>query len=283
MNIEEAVSKLFTVTGSGRYKRTVEHDSLVLDTYANTFYWNSRGFGGDVADFLSTLCNVPYNTAKLISDAPVEVKETPDKQIINQNLYKVLWENGKTKRDFWYTRGFNDAVIDMYYLGYMAGFYTLPCVLNNVLNAVILRTPDKVISEVQGSRISLFGYDQLKSNTVLIVESAMDVPLLRMFGFDAVSHNYGSNVWKKEWSSLFLDKDVYYIPDNDLAGEQAIKRLDFSCKVAAWPKGTPEHFDTGKLYLNNPDKFESNVSYLMQHAVPIEFIKEIKNVKRNRY
>lgn len=42
----------FSVCGRGRYLTTREHDSLVLDTHNQSYYWNSNGERGDVIDWL---------------------------------------------------------------------------------------------------------------------------------------------------------------------------------------------------------------------------------------
>jgi DNA primase len=51
--IEEVVGEDgFTVTGGRRYRRTQEHDSLVIDTREQYYVWNSQGETGDVIDWV---------------------------------------------------------------------------------------------------------------------------------------------------------------------------------------------------------------------------------------
>ena len=50
--IEEIIAEELTITGHGRYRKTATHDSLVIDTVDQTYFWNSRGEQGDVIDWL---------------------------------------------------------------------------------------------------------------------------------------------------------------------------------------------------------------------------------------
>ena len=50
--IEDVISAAFTLTGTRRYRRAKEHDSLVVDIQEQSFFWNSRGKGGDVIDWV---------------------------------------------------------------------------------------------------------------------------------------------------------------------------------------------------------------------------------------
>lgn len=273
MNIQEAVSLKYTLLGHGRYLRTKEHDSLVIDTLGNSYYWNSRGEGGGVVEFLLRHVGLNFDTAKAIATPQVEVKPAQHETL---NPGFVARAHSIGKRDFWYTRGFDDAVIDLYQLGQIADMYVLPFFVQGELTAITLRSVNKFISEVPGSRLSLFGYDVLDQHKIFFVESPLDVPLLRRFGFNAVSHNYGNNVWDNSWTGLLSDYDVIFIPDNDPAGQVSVKRIKLSCRVVQWPKVTPRGFDVGKLYTANPEAFVRNMQYLEQHAVPLDFIRGFK-------
>lgn len=269
MNIEQVVGLKYTVVGNGRYRTTKEHDSLVVDTFRNTYYWNSRGEGGSAADFLIRHIGMSKKSAEILATPPLEF-EKPKKRL-NIEFVNRAFSSGK--RDFWYQRGFNDAVINLYKLGQVADVYVVPFFFESNLTAVLLRTPDKFISEVTGSELSLFGWDNLTTDPILFVESPLDVPLLRRFGFNALSHNYGNNVWDDSWTGLLASRDVIFIPDNDPAGMHSVKRVNLSCRVVTWPKITPKGFDMGKLYFSNPDSFIKNVNYLINNAVPIDFIR----------
>ena len=271
MNIVEAVETLFTPIGTGRYLKTLEHDSLVIDTERNSFFWNSRGFGGDVYTFLTRVAKFSEAVAKR-SATPIR-KVLVSKDIpLKRDLHKIFHSYGKNHRDFWYERGFTDSVIDLYLLGYMSNLYSIPFIMWGELKSLILRGNNKFITEIQGSHKSIFGLDQIQSDKIFLVESPLDVPIFRMFNLDAISFTYGANAWDASWNGLLSNYDVTVIPDNDKAGNQLIKKLGFYCKVVDWPKQTPYGFDIGKLYLNNPGKFLDNLAYLDEHSIPITFI-----------
>ena len=49
--------------GSGRYRRLEDHDSCVIDTYRNNFYWNSKGKNGDIINFAQSYYEVDFKAA----------------------------------------------------------------------------------------------------------------------------------------------------------------------------------------------------------------------------
>jgi len=53
-SIVEVVGETFELRRSGRFWRSVEHDSLVVDPGAGAWFWNSRGTSGDVIDWVRT-------------------------------------------------------------------------------------------------------------------------------------------------------------------------------------------------------------------------------------
>ena len=42
----------YTLTGTGRYLKTKEHNSLVIDTHTGSYYWNSKSESGDIIDWV---------------------------------------------------------------------------------------------------------------------------------------------------------------------------------------------------------------------------------------
>lgn len=51
-NLADLVGKKFTTTGQGRYLKTTEHDSLVIDTQQQMYFWNSHSEHGDIIDWV---------------------------------------------------------------------------------------------------------------------------------------------------------------------------------------------------------------------------------------
>jgi len=59
--------------GNGRYKRLEKHDSCVIDTIRNEFYWNSLGKNGDIINFVQIYYETNFNTAvEIISGKNLE-------------------------------------------------------------------------------------------------------------------------------------------------------------------------------------------------------------------
>ncbi len=275
MDIEAAVNLKFTVVGNGRYKRTLEHDSLVLDTERNVYFWNSRNTGGDVADFLIKFCGVHPKIAWTMSDPATALYERKEVSL-KKNIHEILWQNGKNHREYWYSRGYEDWIIDKYKLGYLTKNYTLPCVMEGELKAVMLKN-ENFVSYLEGSSLSLFGLDialSVADKPLLLVESSLDVPILDQHGFRAVGRIYGNQAWDHAWNKYFLKEQVIIIPDNDSAGYGILSKIKFHAKVVRWPKEVPKGFDINKLYLRNPEKFTSNVQWLIDNSVPIEFMRQ---------
>ena len=62
--IEEVIGQTHELIGSGHWLRLKDHDSCVIDTQSQRFYWNSRNLDGDVYDWLMTLHNWDFAEAK---------------------------------------------------------------------------------------------------------------------------------------------------------------------------------------------------------------------------
>ncbi len=54
------------MVGNRRWRSLKQHNSLVIDSYKNEFYWNSRGENGDIINFIMALYNVDFKHAKSI-------------------------------------------------------------------------------------------------------------------------------------------------------------------------------------------------------------------------
>jgi hypothetical protein len=52
IHLADLVSETFPLAGSGRYRKTKEHDSLVVDTLKEEYWWNSHNEHGDAIDWV---------------------------------------------------------------------------------------------------------------------------------------------------------------------------------------------------------------------------------------
>jgi hypothetical protein len=51
IHLADLIGETFPLTGSGRYRKTKEHDSLVVDTLKEEYWWNSHNEHGDAIDW----------------------------------------------------------------------------------------------------------------------------------------------------------------------------------------------------------------------------------------
>lgn len=278
----ELVGEKFEITGNGRYRKTKEHSSLVIDVERDLFYWNSRGIAGDAFVWLTEVENHTIQSAKEIikkmerleNQVYVEIQNTSGEEIlVYPRLVEIFWKNGKLNRDYWYTRGFTDRTIDRFQLGFYNGWNTIPFFLNGTfMNFQIRRdTPDKRIKNwYRGVGPLLYNADLLKySPTIIITESPTDAVLLNQNGFPAVSHNGGADFWTPVWYKYFIQQHLIYILyDNDPAGKSGAKRVakalgENRCYVYNF-EDFPEKFDVGdwfKIPGNSRDTFFAEVVY----------------------
>lgn len=63
IRLEDVIGQTYELSSSGRWLRLKDHDSCVIDTWNQRFYWNSRNLGGDVYDWLMALHNWDFTQA----------------------------------------------------------------------------------------------------------------------------------------------------------------------------------------------------------------------------
>jgi len=95
-HIEEIIEEDFTVTGNSRYRRTKEHDSLVIDTAEQYYVWNSQGETGDVVDWLQRRRNWDFKAAieflcqRAHLEQPVWSKEENQRAVARRQVEDAL-------------------------------------------------------------------------------------------------------------------------------------------------------------------------------------------------
>lgn len=237
--LETLVEEDFGLRGHGRYKRSLIHDSLVVDTERDLFFWNSRGVYGDVVDYLTKVRGWSKRKSekfvrtlhKKYIDKGLKLgivsDERPSLEFIDA-FYENLKRHGKF--EYFEKRGLNRSTIDRYKLGYFSrggiDFYTVP----------IYEELEPVNVQVRTERIKSLGrkivYKMYKLGrvcvqnshflkilkTVYLVEGLIDCLLLTQFGYPTVSTDSGL-AWRDEFFKLFGNvRTLYIIQDNDQAG-----------------------------------------------------------------
>ena len=247
--LERLVSKKFTVVGSGKYLKTLEHDSLVIDTEKDYFYWNSKNIKGTPLDWLVRIENLPYNLAKeilnsmydAVTEIELEEKTEQNLQELDESIVEYFYENGLSSREYWYKRKFTDKIIDEFKLGYYNGWYTIPIYVDGKLKNISMRRdfPKKAIkSYMSGVGPLPFNFDIIKYfNKVYFVEGPTDVISMVQNGLPAVCTNSGTHYFDDAWLEYFMKvKTVFILFDNDEAGISGAKYMAnklgiYKCKI----------------------------------------------------
>ena len=235
--LETYISEDFTFTNThGRYLRTAEHDSLVYDRVRDAFFWNSRNLSGGLYTYLTKVRNMPAREASNLSRqqptnfANIYVKEK-EPIVVSPNLVDIFYERGKNNREYWYNkRGYTDATIDDFKLGYTGEWYTIPIFVDGEFRNFQLRRdePEKASkSWYSGVGPLPFNFSTLDyTDWVVISEGPPDCIMLRQNDIPSVSQNNGAGYWNPDWNPKFARlKKIYIVYDNDEAGNKGSVKL----------------------------------------------------------
>lgn len=235
--LEKVVGLDQNLVGSGRYRKTEEHSSLVLDLEKQIWYWNSQNLKGGPLEYLLFIRKLPEDMARaLINDlSGVSASEyVPHRMgepvFPNEKLVDIFWKNGLNDRDYWYHRCLVDSTIDRFRLGKYDGLWTLPIYVNGKFRNFQCRTdvPKKLIKPwYRGVGPLLFNSNILQIvRRVFITEGPIDAILMNQVGYPAVSHTGGANGWNDSWFPFFRNqKEIFYVADNDKAGYAAARKV----------------------------------------------------------
>lgn len=232
--LESIISKDHTLRGSGNYLRSLEHDSLVVDLSKQIWYWNSKGLAGDMFDWFIKVKGYSKARARdavgqhdplLVLTRGMEKKE---KVYVNENLVDAFFNLGKFYRDYWYNRGYTDATIDLFKLGYSGDWYTIPIFVDGKFRNFQCRTPDKRMRHwYRGVGPLPFNIDFVKNKDFFVLtEGPVDAIMCMQYGIPAMSTNTGAGYFETGWIGEFKNlKEVWVIHDNDTAGKKGARRI----------------------------------------------------------
>lgn len=239
MNLEELIGQDYTITGKGRYLKTLEHDSLVIDTERQRFFWNSRNLYGGIYDWLIKVKGLSHEEAKehklqepaLLFDRAVEHKK--DSIVVMPELVEIFYNLGKQHREYWYNeRGYTDETIDRFKLGYSGtGWHTIPIFVEGLFKNFQCRRENSRMMRPWyrdlGALPFNFGILNICSE-VFLTEGPVDAIMLRQNGLPAVSQTTGAgarNVYGKYFEKFAKIEKVFIIYDNDKAGNHGAKQV----------------------------------------------------------
>ena len=241
--LEEVIAKDFELKGQGRWLKAVEHDSLVIDTKRQLFFWNSRGISGDLYVYLNEIKKFDHSTCinylkNIDGYTGTFIQEIKDKTetVVYPKLVDVFYENGLTKPiKYWTDRGINKTTISRFKLGTVdwsdgGFFHTIPIYQDGIFKNFQLRrdVPMKQMKHYYtGVGPLLFNSDIMKlTDEIIITEGPTDCIRLIQEGIPAVSHNSGAGNWEASWYKYFIhQKKIYVVYDNDSAGRIGAKNV----------------------------------------------------------
>ncbi len=279
---------------SGIWGRSQQHDSLVVNEENQTWFWNSRGIKGDVIDYLVLVRGLSKAKAREYARSVMSggTDKEPNAVYPYEKLIEVMWEAGKTNRDYWYKRHLRDDTIDRYRLGFYQGWYLIPIYHgSNFLNFQIRRDePDKKIGKWYKQMLPVLFNDGILPFTkkIYITEGTVDAILLNQEGLPAVSQ-MGTNTWQVEWFEKFANiPEIIYIEDNDEAGRFASKAIA-NClgldrvKIVTWD-GKPEKYDTVDFFREggNIENLKNYIAENSKYLYEMETLHDSRNRFRRR-
>lgn len=221
--------------GHGRYLRAEEHDSLVVDTRAGYYNWNSRGEAGDVFTWLQQRLGLSFLEAKAAlergdygrASLPTSARAPQPVPALPPDLHLRYYRNlDDAARAWWYAQGINDAAMSRFFLGvcdyhplYRQTTYTIPVIeagrlLNIRHRLTAAQNPkDKYRPEMAGLPAALFNADILTPDLggVVIVAGEKKVIVLWQHGIPAVSSTAGCGHWPSEYTTRLQFCQKVYI------------------------------------------------------------------------
>jgi len=236
------------IRGRGKYIKSVEHDSLVIDTEKGIFYWNSENIVGDALIYLTKVRKMPFSSAReFLRDFSYSesfiynVRTEKEDVVVYPKLVEIFYEEGSSKerRDYLYRRGISDETIDKFRIGWYNDYTMIPFFEDGIFMNFQMRmdNPRKIIRSYYKMGSLLYNSDILKIvDTVYITEGPTDAIIMMQNGLPAISTNSSGNILPKWYNKFKNQKLIYLIYDNDVAGiEEAIKSAkvlgELRCKI----------------------------------------------------
>lgn len=242
MKLEVLIGKSHTLQGSDRYLRSVEHDSLVVDTVKQIFYWNSRSIVGDAFTWLTRVEGLSDSDARtyvpLVDEDIFQqpIKRDSKNVIVYPALVDIFYQKGLDHLDYWTDiRGYTRKTIDDFQLGYSGYWYTIPIFVDSKFVNFQCRQHGDGVKRIKmwysyGEQSSTpFGFSILKyTDTVYITEGPVDAIMLLQHGIPAISQTAGAGnikLYIDNFALLNSLKNIYICYDNDKAGNSAATEL----------------------------------------------------------
>jgi len=237
MKLQDLISQTYTVIGHGRWLRTQEHDSLVIDAEKQVFFWNSRDIIGNEYVWLTKVLGMSHREAnEFIEDtkdnllSKISTADTKDDVVVYPALVEIFYETGKGYREYWRdVRGYTDETIERFRLGFTGEWYVIPIFVDGSFKNFQCRKPNpkRVMSWYKGLGPLPFNFSSLAvTNWTVLTEGPVDAIMLRQYDIPAVSQTGAAGYWNSTWMDKFFDIErIYICYDNNVAGNLGAKKV----------------------------------------------------------
>lgn len=286
------VEEDFGLTGNGRWFRSSDHSSLVVDAEKDLFHFNSLDLHGDAYIYLLKVRGMDSADAKQFLKSNnftgTFIHEMSDGQevITYPKLVEIFHESLKDHdKDYLYRRTINDSSIDRFSLGWYDNFITIPFYKDGVFKQFQLRkdVPTKIIKGYyRHIGPLLFNQEILKfTNKVVIVEGITSCIVLTQNGIPAISYLGGAEGFLKDWFYYFIQQDpIYLVYDNDPAGRSgALKTAKIlgenKCKIFTF-EGEEPKYDANDYFI---DKIGDGKDFMKMLDEKSKYSFELENKK----
>lgn len=254
------VDEDFGVKGKGRWPKSEEHSSLVVDFDRGIFFWNSQEIVGDPLVYLTRVRNYSFEDAKNYlknldySGTHVYTikKKGEDDVVVYPKLVEVFQDLGRENREYFYRRGLTDETIDRYQLGWYNEWNTVPFFEDGTFKNFQMRRDKpakRMKSYYKGVGALMYNSDILKLvDEIYWVEGPVDALVLLQNKIPAISTNCGGG-YLPEWYGRFVNiKKINFVFDNDKAGVSEAKKLskffgELRCKIYTFEDFEEERYD----------------------------------------
>ncbi len=236
--LKRIIDEDFRISGKGRWYRSDEHSSLVLDYEKGVFYFNAEGIAGDPFTYLTKVRGYDFDRAKNYLKSFENYSDTfvytinagKDDIVVYPKLVEIFFDLGRCKerREYLYYRGINDETIDRFQIGWYNDYTMIPFFENGTFRNFQKRqdSPKKIRQYYRGVGPLLFNSDTLKlTNRIFYTEGPVDALILIQNGIPAISSNSGE-AFLPEWLEKFIyQSEIFLVFDNDKAGTDGVKKI----------------------------------------------------------
>jgi hypothetical protein len=298
IRIEDVVTSAgLTLVKKSNNHTTKEHDSLVLFSKTNSWYWYQQGVGGDVIAWVQHTQNVDFKSAidwllqrpnslspygsVLINQVPRDVAPPSLSPSLPVRMHHDL---GIFDYEWWFKKGVGEDAVRHFVNGVYqhpihGTCYSIPVTEDGTLVNIRLRLAhakrpaDKYRPYDAGRGTHLFNCDILteKIKGVVVVAGEIKAEVLYQFDIPAVSPTAGCGHWRPEWCERLRHCRTIYIaydPGEEVAGARLAEEIGKRARFVTLP-AKPDDFII--------EKGEKAFRYHLRHALPIaEWRKTLK-------